>query len=548
MTFDTPRRLAFTAVLVSIILLGWTTPGIPIVWDEGEYLWRADRLVSWFRLLADSASPQGGFHALSESVIRDHWMFITWSEGHPAWAAIPIAAATSLLTGMLHPLTAARFGTVAVFSAACGVVAFRLRKAYGTAAAVVAVVALLTFPRIFSEAHFATLDGQLTAWWLILWAADTSMRSDVGSTIGTGLLAGLTAATKFTGWLAWMPLVTSRIVRRDKRQRLGLLLIVPVGVLAFYAVNPPLWHHPLDNLIAHFRLNLARSLDIPVAFLGRVYDMRHPLPWYNTLAWLVFVTPLPLFVLGGLGLAHCLRIRDAMSLSLLLHWATLMVMRALPGTPTHDGIRLFLPAFGFWCVFAGIGAQRVWEGSRRQRPAWRGSLVRATVVVALAADGVNLARYYPQTLSHYSLLVGGVRGAASIGMEPTYWWDALDNDVFSWLNQHPGESVAFSSTANISMLRGWGRLRVPVADRRGVYKWYVLQNRTGFLGEADRLLLRNVKPAYTKFAGHHSRVPPDLNVPLLAVFTYDEVQAAVAEVTTDRNPGPDVTSVDVVRP
>ncbi len=537
---DTPRRLAFATAAVCLIVLTCTAPGIPIVWDEGEYLWRADHVVSWFRLLVDFTSPQGGIHAFSEPVIRDYWMFITWAEGHPAWGIIPIAATKGLLTGIFHPLTAARLGTVATFSAACGVIAFRLRRLYGTVAAVVAVVALLTFPRIFSEAHFATLDGALTAWWLMLWAADTSKRTDVGSTIGTGVLAGLTAATKFTGWLAWAPLIVSRVFRGDGRQRLALLLILPIGLLTFCVVNPPLWHHPLDGMLTHVRLNLNRALpyNIHVEFLGRVYDMRHPLPWYNTVAWLVFVTPAPLLVLGSIGLAHCLRVRDAISLSLLLHWATLMVVRALPGTPPHDGIRLFLPAFGFWCVFAGIGAQQLWAHAQRQDPAWRGLLVRAAIIMALLADAVTVKRYFPQTLSHYSVLVGGVRGAAAMGMEPTYWWDALDDDVLSWINTHtqPGEAVAFSPISNISLLHEWNRLRPPQADpHREVFRWYVLQNRTGFLDKTDRLLVDTVKASYTKFAGHHAadnRVPPDLDVPLLLIFTGDEYKAAVAAVSS----------------
>src|SRR5204863_3963510 len=133
------------------------------------------------------------------------------------------------------------------------------------------------------------------------------------------------------------------------------------------------------------------------------------------------------------------------------------------------------PAFGFWCVLAGVGAQQVWDLSATFRDTKRLVLARAAIVVALAADLVNLARYYPQTLSHYSILVGGVRGAAALGMEPTYWWDSLDTDALTWINEHtqPGEAVAFSSTANITMIRDWGRLRVPQADlRRGVFKWY----------------------------------------------------------------------------
>lgn len=509
-----------------------------IVWDEGEYLWRADEIIGWVASIGDRVSADGGAHAFSQKAIAARWLFITYSEGHPAWAVIPIAACKAIFTGLLHPLTAARMGTVAVFSLAIGVVAFRMRKLYGATAAIVAAIALLTFPRLFAEAHFATLDGQLTAWWLILWAADASLRTDIASTIGVGIFAGLTSATKFTGWLAWMPLVASRVWSTDRGRWLGLLAIVPIGLLTFCAVNPPLWHHPFDGLLTHIRLNLdrANTFNIPVAFLGGVYDMRRALPWYNTIAWLVMVTPIPLLILGIIGLVHCLRTRDAISISLLLHWATLMVVRAIPGAPAHDGIRLFLPAFGFWCVFAGIGAQRAWDFFGRIRLPRRALLLRATMVIALVADAVNLVRYYPQPLSHYSLLVGGVRGAAALGMEPTYWWDALDTDALTWINEHtpPGEAVAFSSTANITMIRDWGRLRVPQADlRRGVFKWYVLQNRTGFLGAPDRLLMRSVTPAYMKFAGHHAagrRPAADLDVPLLYVFTGDEFKSAVAAI------------------
>jgi len=146
----------------------------------------------------------------------------------------------------------------------------------------------------------------------------------------------------------------------------------------------------------------------------------------------LIVTPLPILFLGLIGLGCCLRRRDAPSISLVLHWATLMIVRALPGVPPHDGIRLFLPAFGFWCVLAGIGAQEVWDTSVRLADRTRTVLVRAAMIAALLAGAVNMERYYPQTLSHYNMLVGGVRGAAALGMEPTYWWDSLDSDVLTW--------------------------------------------------------------------------------------------------------------------
>jgi len=216
----------------------------------------------------------------------------------------------------------------------------------------------------------------------------------------------------------------------------------------------------------------------------------------------------------------------------MLHWATLMVVRALPGAPPHDGIRLFLPAFGFWCVLAGIGAQRVFTLAATLRvTAWRLSL-RLALCGALLASAVNLARYYPQTLSHYNILAGGLRGAVDKGMEPTYWWDALDNDVLEWLNLRagPGDALAFSTIYNMNSLRDWGRLRAKnVNADTAPFKWYVLQNRPAMFTRIDRYLMGREKPAYVKYAGRRrggQAVARDLDVPLISVFSFEQYQRA----------------------
>jgi hypothetical protein len=586
-----PRRLswlfAFGVGLGTWLVLAFTAPQMPIVWDEGEYLFRADQIAAWFRLLLDGGSPEGGLAALSQESIRKHWLFINWSEGHPAWFAIPIAAGKGVLSGSLDVLTAARLGPITVFSIACAAVAIRLKHDYGTVAALAAPAALLTLPRMFSEAHFATQDGQLTAWWLILWAVDSSVRRGPRTAIGVGVLLGLTCATKFTGWFAVVPVVGWRAIKGGRQRRAELLAILPVALLTFYAVNPPLWHAPATNLAEHFRLNLRRpdmnpfgvgaSSQLPGVWAGRVppplslrdylsgslrYDAVHRYaPWYNTLAWLVLVTPISTLVLGFIGLRHCAAARtrtvpdelapqsmraprprwwwpESSSLALLLHWATLMIVRALPGAPANDGIRFILPAFGFWCVLAGIGAQRLWPALSSGAPRelrTRRLAVGALLGIVFAANAWGVARYYPQTLSHYSLLVGGVRGAASIGLEPTYWWDALDDDVLEWLNTHtePGASVGFSliSDVNVALLRDWGRLRSQVTDPnwRTPFAWYVLQNRPSLLSAADRILIDSEQPAYAKYAGHHPRgVPADLDVPLILVFSYEQYQRAMS--------------------
>jgi hypothetical protein len=314
-----------------------------------------------------------------------------------------------------------------------------------------------------------------------------------------------------------------------------LAIVLPVAVLVFYAVNVPLWLHPVDALREHFQrsLNRAETLDVATQFFGRIHSTSHPLPWYNTAVWLAFVTPLPTLVLGVVGLAHCARRRSAFSVALIAHWLTMMVVRALPGAPAHDGIRLFLPAFGFWCVFAAIGAQVLIDAvaAAPSALAWR-IAARLALAGALVVNALNLARYYPQTLSHYNAIAGGLRGAAAKGMEPAYWWDAFDADVVRWLNEHTGptEAVAYSPVANVAFLREWRGLRPEQVDpRAGPFKWYVLQNRPGLFTRTDRVLMRSETPAFVKYAGRwRSDTPPpaDLDVPLISIFSADQYERA----------------------
>jgi hypothetical protein len=310
-----------------------------------------------------------------------------------------------------------------------------------------------------------------------------------------------------------------------------LLIILPVALVVFYILNPPLWYDPIAGFREHFYRNVSRSTvpDVATLFLGRTYDVEHSLPWYNTLVWLALVAPMPTLVLGIVGLWQLLAKPSVWSVTLVLHWATMMIVRALPGAPPHDGVRLFLPALGFWCIFAGIGAQSVTAviaALRLRTVRW---VLRVALVVAVLSGAVAVGRYYPQTLSHYNLVAGGLRGAAAKGMEPAYWWDGLDNEVLRWLNSNTstGEAITFSLIYDVNLLRVWGRLQPPPVNPDQTFKWYVLQNRPGMFSALDRALMDGEKPAFVKYAGRHrngENVPDDLNVPLISVFSFDQYQ------------------------
>src|SRR5262249_51206161 len=177
-------------------------------------------------------------------------------------------------------------------------------------------------------------------------------------------------------------------------------------------------------------------------FLGRVVSTPDgSLPWYNTLVWTVFVTPVGFLALALTGAGRALRRRRAEPFGVLAlgHWAFLLALPALPHTPRPDGVRQSLPAFGLLAVMAGLGAATAVEALGR----WGKGLALG----ALAEGAVSIAVMMPVPLSYYSPVVLGLPGATALGMEPTYYWDALTDDALGWLRAHtgPGQKVRFAT-------------------------------------------------------------------------------------------------------
>jgi hypothetical protein len=279
---------------------------------------------------------------------------------------------------------------------------------------------------------------------------------------------------------------------------------------------PPWWADPVSGIERFLRSNLTRETTIPIyiQFLGKVYlTPLDSLPWYNTLVWTVLVTPVGFLLLAGVGCISALKHRRSEPTELLIagHWAFLIVLRALPHTPGHDGVRQFLPAFGVLAILAGLGARSLLDRWGR----WA-----KTAVAAAALEGIlTVAVMMPVPLSYYSPIVGGLPGAAALGMEPTYYWDALSQAARQWLkaNTPPGRLIVFAwYTPSWQYLRRTGELpqRISSIDQ-GQPAWYVLQNRPGAFLDVHQALIAQSRPAYTV---------TKLGVPLIWIFPYSEYQ------------------------
>lgn len=477
--------------------------------------------------------------------------------GHP-----PFYALVGLIGDLVVPgwseLPRARFGPILAFSLTAGALFGFTARRWGPWAGAATAGAWALQPQLFGHGHYAAYDGLLTclwvdailAFWLAIEPGDDGVarrRPRWGWAIALGVLLGWAADTKLTGWflplpfLAWVGLCLSAGAKaggipqpdppprggrglsepsplageglagsiRGRTAALVAAVAAPVALLMLYLFNPGWWANPVGGVERFFRSNLTRgqTIPIPVRFLGTTYNTpNESLPWYNTLAWTAMATPVGFLVLALAGIVRAFARRRAEPFGMLVlgHWAFLMFLRALPHTPGHDGVRLFLPAFGVLAILAGLGAASL-VGR------W-GRWGKALVAAALLEGAASVAVMMPVPLSYFSPIVGGLPGAVRLGMEPTYYWDGLSDEALDWLNAHtpPGYRVRFASfPTSLLYLKKTGRLTAPIFPvDRGVDAWYVLQNRPGAMRSEERDLL-------TKAEGRVPFVAARLHTPLV---------------------------------
>jgi hypothetical protein len=563
--------LGAAIALGTLILMIATEPSLAITWDEGYTLGRVNRIRSWVRAWVNPAQfaktwtpPQRAFEMvpadsrstpfvpapwrdevntrsklLRSKAIAWFWPFAREEpNGHPALYGIA-ALLGDLLAPAWAPLPRARLGTMIAFSLTTAAIYLFLARRWGPWAGATAAGAWILQPHLFALGHYATYDALLSSFWVGSILAFARTLEEPPGKLGWpwitafGALAGATAATKFTGWLLPLPFLAWTLLYRDRRAALTLIVGGLVGLATLYLLNPPFWTDPITSIQRFLNSNLSReqTIRIPVLFLGRVIKSpSQSLPWYNTLLWTVLVTPVGLLALALFRILRGLKRSSSANpfgVLVLMHWAFLLVLRALPHTPGHDAGRQFLPAFGCLAIVAGLGAAAAVERCARWGKIW--------VVASLLEGALSIALMMPVPLSYFSPIVGGLPGATRLGMEPTFYWDSLTNDALDWLNSHtdPGRTIQFSHFSHsFYYLRQTNRLQLLLLlpERRSFYKsslgtnspplgiprddsssvqWYVLQNRPGLFHDWDRTLIKHGRPIY---------VVRKFGVPLLMVY------------------------------
>ncbi|CAN5913849.1 hypothetical protein BH23PLA1_BH23PLA1_15540 [soil metagenome] len=545
--------LAMALAVVALSSLLWTDADFGMVWDEGHTIRRERLLERWFVLVFDPPAGRSRWQAFTDQSLERHWPFSREEpDGHPPFYAQLGLLGWWVSHPYLRPLSAYRFGPMALSSLTVGFLYFHLARRQGRLAGLTASAALLLMPRIFAHARYAHYDMPVTCLWLLAMAAFVNALDRRAWILPFGVLMGLAAGTKLSGWFAplapmlWVlgmevvPWLRRQIVKAEGADPIrfegarALVLGGLVAGLTLFAIQPHWWYDPPGAVERFLLANTTRAetFPIPTLYLGQIYEFS--LPWHNTIVLTAVAVPVLVQALGFLGIWACVsRGRSAPWMMIWpLSWSVLMVVRALPNAPGHDGLRQFLPAVASLAVLAGFGAAWLANRLRPRRLAWVAWLLAAG---AIGESVVGIARVYPYTMSYYNVALGGLPGAERQGFEVTYYWDTMGPEFLAWVQdeamRRPLQLRFPSDLINVPLLREWGELprEVPIVGiEPAADPDYVLQRRKGVYYPYDGWLERQ---------GHPRFVIRRQGVDLLRVYSHAEALSAY-EATKGEPPPP----------
>ncbi len=388
---------------------------------------------------------------------------------------------------------AGRTAPAIAFGAMIGLVVISSARWSGRGAGLISGLSLLMMPRVFAHAHFAALDTFITLFWTLaligfVWAVGSPHR--ILAAIMAGVLWGLALLTKIHAWfLPPMALIWALNQLSFRRAVSVFLIWLGSGLLLFFVGWPWLWADPLGRLGAYLGTGVVR-IPIRALYFGTVYADRD-VPWHYPWFYFVATVPVGLLALGAWGaIRGWLNPRSRAMTALLAGSILSFLVLFSTNVPVYDGERLFLVVFPALAILIGLGFARVWESSQRYG---RGLLVAFFLI---QAQGV--IRFHPFGLSYYNAIVGGLPGAERLGLELTYWGDAVDGVL---LDRLAGEAQANQSASLVPTLAPeQGKVattrrlaRIPLVigdgDMASSADWLLVSRRSAYWPESipDRL-------------------------------------------------------------
>ncbi len=495
------RRAAIPVVIVAAVLLldfvYITRPGW--VWDERYYYTFSAGVRRWVR--APSFDE-----ATINAVFRE-------GNAHP-----PLPIYVMALTGAFFQadvsdfLLAVRLATALEFAGLALVVYLFVKEEAGAAGGLFAAALTVFCPRLFAHSLMATYDVAMCLTWVATTLAFYRGMTSRGWAVAAGFIFGAALLTKVNALLLPLALWPWGLYFHRKKALFAIVSMCVAGPVVFAAGWPWLWIHPVKNMaeyvvdkfppgvVPSWFLSWTGTQAIAwratprVLYLGKV--LATGAPWHYP--FVLFFLTMPLATLVGSCLSAFAAKRESAGRPLvaLVWWSILvqLLVFAFVMKP-FDGVRLFLPVLPLAAIAAGIGLAYV---GRHVRLAW--IVLAALVFVSPLAE---FFVYEPYGMSYFTPIVGGLPGAEKLGMEVTYYGEAVDSGGFTTINSRSkeGDKVAYaplfkklplllpSEYVRYGFLN-WGL--VPVAPWDD-WDYLIFVNRGGEIDETDKANLTQGK-------------------------------------------------------
>ena len=451
---------SFSVLIMTADDIGWTC-------DEVYYFISSELIMEWIQALVNALIHGNPATILSQSITDQYWLWDIKHNPHPPLYKIFTGVTLAALKSYWGEFVAYRCAPALLSSVLIVSLFIVLQNRYRIMAALYGSLALLFMPRFFGDAHIGATEIPLTTFWfLACWSFWRGLQGISGSVL-FGVFWGCAMATKFTGLLIPAPLVVWSIVYRQKPAIKNIAVALPFALLIPFLVNPGWWHDPIAKINAFLQASLLRheTIPIPTYFWGTTYSFSPP--W--TYAWVMTAITIPVTTLFTfiLGMVTLFTDKNNRSVTMLVFFNCVfpLFLTMMPNAPVHDGVRQFFYMLPFVAYFCGAGFYYFTEHivSAIKAIAVRRATVIAVFLLLTLYPAYQTGRIHPYELCYYNELVGGVRGAHTLGMETTYWYDVVNSEFLDVLNRDIPHGAAVSmwiaNQAYFEFLQDKGKIR-----------------------------------------------------------------------------------------
>jgi 4-amino-4-deoxy-L-arabinose transferase-like glycosyltransferase len=450
--FEKHAALIIAVFFCGIIFISLNDYGV--TWDEGVYFHAGDSYFQWFQ------SP-------SLENIDTYWKI---NSEHPPLLKV-LAGLTHYLfhekLEILNNISAYRLAIlVFVFFSSYFIFLFA-SELFDQKIALLSAACFFFLPRVFFYSHLGVMDYAVTALWLMVIYAYWKGMENPKWVFVSAILLGFALLTKINAWLIYLPLLfywilshsgqwkaifqgKARMIGRD-----GILLfskVIPLIVIPpiiFVALWPWLWKDTLQRIFLYLAFHRHHPF-VYIYYLGTQVSLAPwHYPWVLTFITVPLVTLIPFFI----GWIPIIVRPNRTNVFLLFNALFPLLLISLPSVPKYDGERLFLPAFPFICLIAGMGIQQIFLWAKKLGWGKIFYLLYASLFVWTVYS--SIIKIHPYQSSYFNELIGGIDGAAQRGFEPEYWGNAYIG-ALEWLNKHPENKYwIYMADLEPKILWGW---------------------------------------------------------------------------------------------